>query len=77
MNNEQTMLLLYAVADGRVVRGEGGDVGIHAPFMLDGKSVRLGIMLLSREELVQAPISGPPRLAPRGQNILDQAIGVF
>lgn len=71
------MLMLYAVADGRVVRGDGGDTGFQAPFMLDGESVRLGIMMLSREELVQAPISGPPRLAPRGQDLLDRAAGVF
>ena len=75
--NADSMDLLYAVVDGRVVRGEGGDTAIHAPFMLDGQSVRLGIMLLAREELLDAPISGPPRLAPRGQAILDKAMGIF
>ncbi len=71
------MSLLYAVADGRVVRGDGDDTGFQAPFMLDGESVRLGVMMLSREELVWAPISGPPQLAPRGQDLLDLAAGVF
>ena len=36
---------------------------------------RPGIMLLAREELLDAPISGPPRIAPRGQIILDKAMG--
>lgn len=71
------MALLYAVADGRVYRGDGSDTAIHAPFLLDGESVRLGVMILSREELVRAPISGPPSLAPRGQDLLDRAAGVY
>lgn len=69
----ETMGLLRAVADGLVVRGSGGDTGFTAPFMLRGESVRLRVMKLAREDLIEAPISGPPRLAPRGQSLLDRS----
>lgn len=75
LSNVDSMRLLYAIADGCVVRGRGGETAFNSPYLLDGASVRLEVMLLAREDLVDAPISGPPRLSPRGQAVLDLAGG--
>ena len=78
LSNAESMRLLHAIADGWVVRGKSGtETAFNAPYLLHDESVRLEVMLLAREELVEAPISGPPRLSPRGQAILDLAAGIF
>lgn len=57
------MLLLEAVATGRVVRGaDGTDQTANAPFMLDGRPVRFQLRRLADEDLVHMPLSGPPSL---------------
>lgn len=68
------MALLVAVRDGRVVRGDGagGDGSLFAPHLLDGQPVRLSLVRLAREDLIEMPISGPPRLAARGRRLLNQ-----
>lgn len=62
--------LLRAVAAGEVVRGAGGDTSIFAEHLWSGENVRLPIVRLAADELVELPISGPPRLAPRGRAAL-------
>ena len=65
------MTLLRAVADGRVLRGDSGtDTGLMAPHLLDGEPVRMSLRRLARDDLVEMPLSGPPRLAPRGTLLL-------
>jgi hypothetical protein len=71
--------LLRAIAAGRVVRadedGQPGSTAIMAGHFLDGVSVRMNVLFLSDDELVEMPISGPPRLAPRGNRLLAMANG--
>ena len=67
--------MLRAVASGLVVRGGGGDRGVMAPYLLEGEQVRLSIVWLAREDLIVMPISGPPRVAPRGRRLLEIANG--
>lgn len=65
------LALLRAVAEGRVVRGaDGGDTTATAAHYLDGEPVRMQLVWLQREDLVEVPLSGPPRLAPRGRRLL-------
>ena len=73
---EDDMLLLRAVAAGRVLRGEaGGEASVWAPHYLDHQLVRLELRRLATQELILMPISGPPVLAPRGQRLLAAANG--
>jgi hypothetical protein len=65
--------LLRAVAAGRVTRDSGG--GAFAGYWCDGQPVRLNLSWLAREELIMMPLSGPPRLAPRGLRLLQIANG--
>ena len=67
--------MLRAVASGLVVRGGGGDRGVTAAYLLDGEQVRLSMVWLAREDLILMPISGPPRVAPRGRRLLEIANG--
>lgn len=71
--------LLRAIAAGRVVRaddaGRPGSTAIQAGHFLDGVSVRMNVLFLSDDQLVEMPISGPPRLAPRGRRLLAVANG--
>jgi len=57
--------LLRAIAAGRVVRaekdGRSGSTAIMAGTFLDSVSVRMNVQFLSDDELVEMPISGPPR----------------
>ncbi len=62
--------LLRAVARGDVVRGCGGDTSIFAPYLRDGVNVRPLLVWLARDDLIRMPISGPPRLTSRGQQVL-------
>lgn len=74
--NAADIQLLRAVAAGRVVRGAaGGDTALMASFMLDGASIRLELTWLARQDLIEMPISGRPRLAPRGVRLLAIANG--
>lgn len=59
------MLLLQAVAAGRIARDRAG---AGAAFVLHGDVVPL--RALAREDLIYAPIAGPPTLAPRGARLL-------
>ena len=59
------MLLLQAVAGGRVTRASRG---ANAAFVLHGDVVAL--RGLAREDLLFAPIGGAPVLAPRGARLL-------
>jgi hypothetical protein len=71
LGNDDLMAVLAAVAAGRVVRGGSGtETTIYAPHLLDGQDVRPDVQVLHREELIEMPISGPPRLAPRGVRLL-------
>lgn len=69
--------LLRAVAAGAVVRGDqGGETSIWAPRVLNGEPVSLiALRRLQRDDLITVPISGPPRLAPRGVALLSRASG--
>lgn len=67
--------MLEAVADGRVIRGKGGETSIFAPHLLDGEPVFSTLYRLAQDDLVDKPISGPPRLAPRGEYLLAIARG--
>ena len=67
--------MLRAVASGLVIRGGGGDHGVMAAYLIDGEPVRLSMVWLAREELIHMPISGPPRVAPRGRRLLEIANG--
>jgi len=66
--------LLRAIASGRVVRaetdGQPGSTAVQAGHFLDGVNVRMNVLFLSDDGLVKMPISGPPRLAPRGRRLL-------
>jgi hypothetical protein len=73
LGNAAVMVLLAAVAAGRVIRGSGGETNTWAPHMLDGEPIRLQVRWLADAELVTMPISGPPALAPRGRRLLDLA----
>ena len=55
--------------------GRSGSTAIMAGTFLDGVSVRMNMQFLSDDELVEMPISGPPRLAPRGRRLLAIANG--
>lgn len=65
VDHEDTMLLLQAVAAGRVSRAS---TAANAAFTLHGHIV--GLRSLAREDLVFAPIGGLPTLAPRGARLL-------
>jgi hypothetical protein len=67
--------MLRAVASGLVVRAGGADLRVMAAYFLDGEPVRLSMVGLAREELILMPISGPPRVAPRGRRLLEIANG--
>lgn len=62
--------LLRAVEAGQVARASGSAV---AAYLLGGRPVAL--KHLAREDLLYAPIGGPPVLAPRGRRILSVARG--
>ena len=65
------MDLLGAVAAGEVVRGlAGGDTGFQAAHYWLGQPVRWDLRRMAQDDLILMPISGPPRLAPRGQRLL-------
>ena len=72
---EPDLELLAAVAAGRVIRadndGEPGSSSVGAPHLLDGAQVRMSLRRLVIDELIAMPISGPPRLEPRGNQILE------
>lgn len=69
----ETMAILRAVAEGRVTRnGTGYDAG----YVLDGELVgRLPFTGLVDQELIGLPLSGPPRLDPRGRELLRRLDG--
>lgn len=65
------MELLRAVAEGLVGRGTSGtDTALMAPHLLNGEPVRLPLRRMAREDLVEMPLSGPPRLGARGRRLL-------
>ena len=69
------MDLLGAIAAGEVVRGmAGGDSSFQAPHYWLGRPVRMDLRRMAQEELILMPISGPPRLAPRGQRLLTRFV---
>ena len=63
--------MLRAVASGLVVRGGEETRSVAAAYLLDGEQVRLSMVGLAREDLILMPISGPPRVAPRGRRLLE------
>lgn len=67
LDNPRDMALLAAVAAGRVSR-----VGsrVNAPYLLDGDPLWVDMKRLAREDLIYAPISGPPSLQSRGVRLL-------
>jgi hypothetical protein len=72
------MLMLELIAAGRIVRGpEGGGTGIFDPYVLRVQEpIELRTMYrLAAHDVIEKPISGPPRLAPRGQRLLQIAHG--
>jgi hypothetical protein len=79
LSNGPDLDLLRAVAGGRVLRidddGHTGSPAIMAGHFLAGRSVRLELRLLAADDLIEMPISGPPRLAARGQRLLSIANG--
>lgn len=65
------MRMLRAVSDGRVTRGGSG---FDASYAVDGEEIgRLPLMGLVDQDLIGLPISGPPRLDPRGRELLQRA----
>lgn len=67
--------LLHAVGAGEVVRGRGRDTAIAAPHLWHGVGVRTDLRRLMRDDLIEMPISGPPRLTARGRHVLQVANG--
>ncbi len=62
-----TITLPRAIADGRVERGPGA----WEDYWLDGAMVnRFLLRLMRSDELIDLPISGPPKLAARGEQML-------
>lgn len=59
--------VLRAVAAGQVVRS---GTGYGAPHLLAGENVSMEIRVLAHHELVEAHMSGPPALAPLGEELL-------
>ena len=70
--HNEDMALLRAVEAGDVVRGLGGETSIFAEHLWNSQNVRLHLVRLSKDELVELPISGPPRLTPRGRRTLSE-----
>jgi hypothetical protein len=67
---------LRAINSGLVVRGApAGDTTMWARHRAVGFEVRQDVVLLAKLDLVHMPISGPPRLAPRGRRLLAIANG--
>jgi hypothetical protein len=46
-----------------------------AAYLIDGEQVRLSMVWLAREDLILMPMSGAPRVAPRGRRLLEIANG--
>lgn len=70
--NDGDVELLVLVAVGAIRRGKG----IQDLWMLDGRPMTpMRLKTLAGEDLIFLPISGPPRIAPRGLAVLDDAGG--
>ena len=59
--------VLRAVAAGQVIRPS---TGYNAPHVLDGEDVSADVQVLARHELVDRYLSGPPTIAPLGEQLL-------
>lgn len=69
LGHAETVELLRAVAGGRVTRDGPG--GFFEPYLLDGVELpRHRLRWLAGEDLVDMPMGGPPRLAPRAVLLL-------
>ena len=67
---------LRAVAAGMVVRGApAGETSMWAQHRAVGFEVKHDVAFLAQMELIDMPISGPPRMAPRGVRLLTIADG--
>jgi hypothetical protein len=65
-----------AVAAGRVHRGpEGHSRARLAAHYADSDPIQLQLRRLTKEDLIELPISGPPSLTPRGRRVLSIANG--
>lgn len=70
------MALLAGVAAGEVTRRDQNapddpvSTSVWAPHYWRGVPVRGDLRALRDDELIDMPISGPPRLAPRGEALL-------
>lgn len=62
VEHQPTMQMLQAIAEGRIVRGDGTDQAANAPYLWDGKPPTMLLRRLAREGLVTLPLSGPPKL---------------
>jgi hypothetical protein len=74
----EIMWLLELIAAGRIDRGwDGGGTGITDPYVLRVQEpIQTRMMYrLAFLELIDKPISGPPRIAPRGERLLQMARG--
>ncbi len=63
----EDMALIALVAAGQVSRESGR---VNAPYVVNADPLRMDLRRLAREELVHAPIAGPPTLQPRGARLL-------
>ena len=63
----EDMALVALVSAGRVTRQS---TRVNAPYTIDGDPLRMDLRRLARDELIYAPISGPPTLQPRGERLL-------
>lgn len=65
------LALLQAVADGRIMRGDGGYAALY---LLDGQPVeRMQLWWLKKAALIDMPMLGPPRITEDGLKALREA----
>jgi hypothetical protein len=72
LQHADDMALLGMVAAGRVTRA---GTHLNAPYLVDSDPLWTDLKRLAREDLLFAPISGPPTLRPRGVRLLAVAWG--
>ena len=72
LDHPSDMWVLACVAAGRVTRVS---THLNSGYLLDGDPLTVDLKRLAREDLLWAPISSPPTIAPRGARLLSMAWG--
>jgi hypothetical protein len=71
INHPSDMALLAAVAQGLVQRADGSKT-MGAAHLLEGRPVQGDLRRLRADELIRLPMSGPPTIDARGEQLLDR-----